>query len=983
MFLKRFQARGFKSFADSTIIDFQHGMTGIVGPNGSGKSNIIDGLKWVLGEQSLKQLRGKQSVDFIFSGSDAREAANFAEVTLTFDNSEKILRCDFDEISVTRRLTRGIQKNEYFINNEPALLSEIKDIFLDTGLAKGSLGIISQGTVSWFIEAKPHERRKIFEDASGIGKYTLIKKDTLNQLNQTQNELTRAEFALNEIQKLVKKLSRQAEKAQLFLSKKEQLKKIEVNILARDILEYQNSLNSVRSSIKEKEDSFNFDDSQIKLIQHKLNTAKEKFTEIDKELFNDNNLLHELRQELNDLQNQKNKYELQLEQQLSSDKIEEKIAALNQFIQNTKTEIIELEFNQKKLDNEIVVFNDIKSQLFKKHEDFLRKISLLSTQINQKEQEQNNYKDQLENKYRYDYGLRAVMNAKNSLVGIYDVLENLIQIEPQHETAIGLALGRALKNIVVNDAEDAKRAIDFLKANHAGQATFLPINNLKVKYFSQDHYEILNHLDNFVGMANELVNVDQKFRSVVDSLLNRIIISVDLEAAIIHNKYTNSMYRIITLDGDQIAASGAISGGYNRKRISNDINLEEKIKTTNFELEKYKQELTQLRTQAQGINFNYHENDEKLNHKKQQLFLINSQFDTAQQKLKNYEWDFAKYETQNDDVLGEKKIKIIDELVAKLVTTNQKFEHQKSLVEINTRLKNNLSVEIQSNELEITNLASGSQQVNNEINELKIRQIKIKNVLENTINRLMDTYQLTPEYAIENFNQPLEMEEDAARILIRQLIQELKDMGNVNFEAVDELKNLEADLKYKTEQYESSRKAVLDLEAVIAELNQKAIQNYDNIVQETNKKLPKIFNYLFGGGSCKIIYDNPENILESGIEINAFLPGKTITSLMLFSGGEKTLIALSVLLAVLQVSSLPLVILDEAESALDPANVERFGKIIKNNSTKTQFITITHRPGTMEYCDILYGVTMMVRGISNIVYVELKKAMEYIQKESE
>ncbi|WP_391592005.1 Chromosome partition protein SMC [[Mycoplasma] cavipharyngis] len=982
MFLKRFESRGFKSFADLTIIDFTNNMTGIVGPNGSGKSNIVDGLKWVLGEQSLKQLRGKHNIDFIFSGSDAREPANFAEVSLTFDNSNHVLKSDLKEIIITRRLTRGTNKNEYFINHEPVLLNQIRDIFLDSGLTKHSLGIISQGTVSWFTEAKPIERRKIFENAAEIGKYTQLKKSIINQLNQTKIELSKAEISLKEVNKQVEKLSQQAEKAKIYLDKKEQLKRIEVTILAQDILEYRNSLKAIEKDLNTKLATYSHEDQEIQTIKQKLILVKQRFNEIDSELYQDNQLMLQLSNQCNQLENQKNNYENELQQQLSSDNVENKIIALKQFITNLNLEIKELNFAKDKIETELSTFETIDQQLNHSHEKILRDLNTINNQFQQKQQEKYHLQDQLTNKFRNEYGIKAILSAKNTLTGIYDVLGNLINVEPQHENAISLALAKAVKNIVVDCDDDAKKAIAFLKANKAGTATFLPINNLRIRTMPEHHYEILNQLDNFVGLASELVSCQEKFLPVINALLGRIIIATDLEAALVHKRYTDSAYRIITLDGDQISAGGSISGGYNKTRIRPDFNIEAKIQEIDMQLLALQDHSQQLNDQAAKNKLVYDENHAKISNCKNQLILIKSQIEQNTNKLNNYQWEYEKYQQQINDPENVDQKQKIESLLTELIEKKQRLEQQRLIIDSNIKIKNNLSLDIQNYEFQLENLNDAAKKNNEAINDLQLRQTRINSVLESNTNRLMEAYQYTVEYAIEHFSQPLEINAEAARLLIRKLSTEIKNIGNINFKAAEELANLEKDFKYKQEQFNIIKQAVSDLENSLEQLNQKAKADFDHIIKSTNQKLPEIFHYLFGGGSCEVVYDDPNNILECGIEIHAHLPGKTITNLMLFSGGEKTLVALAVLFSVLQVSAFPLVILDEAESALDPANVERFGQIIQTNCDKTQFIIITHRNGTMESCESLFGVTMMIKGISKIIPVELKKAIEYAESET-
>lgn len=978
MFLKRFEAKGFKSFAENTVINFTHGMTGVVGPNGSGKSNIVDGLKWVLGEKSKKELRGKESSDFIFSGSETYEPASYAEVSLTFDNSKKYLKTDLEEITVTRKLTRGIGKNEYFINGEPCLLNDIKEIFVDTGLQRGSLGVISQGTVSWFTEAKAIERRKIFEDASGIGKYTLAKNETEKKLISTRMNLSIAQDKFEKIEKDIKRLSKQAEQAQIYLAKKEQLKNLEINVFVKDAIEWQNKLANIAEEITEKSQTKTTDSHEIQQIEHSLEIEKKKFHEIDQTLNDDQNILNEINQEYQDLKNKRATFELNLKNQLSSDKLEQKVAAIQSLLSINETELIETQTTAETLKEEIITLEEINDQVDKKIEQYKREISIKTSDYQKKKHEYDTTIALLDNSRRYSYGLKAILDNKNSLRGIYDVLENLIEIEPEHELAIVTALGKSLKNIVVKTSDDAKNAVNFLKNNRAGQATFLPLRDLRYTDFPDDLYDLLSNTNGFVGMANDLVQCDDLYRPAVDALLNKVIISDDFDNAFKHAKLTNHRYRIYTLDGDYLATSGVITGGYNRQIQKTGINLEKKKQDLLNEIETIAQKVRQDENECNQLINVSRDNKVIIEPKKFQLIQLNTKIESLIQEIKNNKNELEQYDysKSNPDHQQEE----LNRLASELVHIKKRLDDQKNQVDSAVNLKEKYRLSIQENEQKLKIISSNHNQKTEELNKLTVTQTRLSTLLENTINNLSQKYEMTLDYAIENFSNDLDMSLADARNLIKELNDELNKFSSVNLKAAEELKELEVEHSEKKELYEKVAKACADLEAAIKELDAKAIASFSHIIDESNRKLPEIFQYLFGGGTCEITYEDPDNILTSGIEIKTYLPGKTITNLMLFSGGEKTLIALSVLFAVLQTSIMPLVILDEAESALDPANVERFGNIILKNSEKTQFITITHRPGTMERCDILYGVTMAKKGVSTIIPVKLKDATKYVQE---
>lgn len=481
-------------------------------------------------------------------------------------------------------------------------------------------------------------------------------------------------------------------------------------------------------------------------------------------------------------------------------------------------------------------------------------------------------------------------------------------------------------------------------------------------------------------MANDLVNCDDLYRPAIDSILNKIIISTNLNSALKHSQLINSKYRIYTLDGDYLAPSGAMTGGYQRRKLST-INWEEKKKTYQKELEEIAETVRiQEKTCNELINTK-RDNQANLEPKKQQLLTLKIKIENLDEKLKTYQNDLKQYDYSTTNPKKQQ-----DQLIywaSELVKYEKLLQEKKGQIATTNHLKEQYRLAIQSSEQKLKEINSNYAKEAKALKELELMEARLKTLVENDINNLTQKYEITLDYAIETFNTDLEMSLEEARELIKDLNDELHKFGNVNLKAAEELKKREIEHAEKKELYDKIAKACNDLAVVIKQLDHKAISQFSQVIKEANQRLPKIFQYLFGGGSCEIVYEDPENILTSGIEIKTHLPGKTVTKLMLFSGGEKTLIALAVLLAVLQTSTIPLVILDEAESALDPANVERFGNIILKNSDKTQFIIITHRPGTMQQCEILYGVTMARNGVSIMIPIQLKEATKYIQKEQQ
>ncbi|MDE5545720.1 MAG: AAA family ATPase [Malacoplasma sp.] len=986
IFLKKFEAIGFKSFADFTKLNFDSTMIGVVGPNGSGKSNVIDAIKWVLGEQSIKSLRGKKSDDIIFHGSKTKEACDYAQVTLTFDNSKKHLHFDADEVSVSRKLYRGNGNNEYYVNGQITRLKDIHDIFSDTGLSKGSLGIISQGTVNWFADSKPEERRTIFEEAAGISKYIRKKEESLRQLERTQNNLNRVNDLTKELYKDIKKLELQASKAKEYSEKKAELTKLEISILVKDILDAQQKLESVQSKLLNSRSTKEDLGPKLNSLITQLNSHKNLLSEVEIKADKFAWELNNIKDKISQFEVQKSIFDNDLALDINSSDFQSKVEALESkiFISEkelkTNNEIIER--NKNELNQFTKMLDDLKYE-----EKILEKEILdLSKLVAKQESELEHLSDILKSKPTYAIGVKSILENRKTLTGILGCVIDFVKCEEQYEKAITIALGKNTQNIVTNTSRDVKRAIDFLVNNKAGLATFMPIYDITVKPMRDEHKQIVFQLDGFIGIASELIKCDKKIQPVFDVLLNKVLIAENFEKALEISKYTYQLYKIVTLDGQIINPHGVITGGYSKQLETSSISLDKKINAIKKELDESKKTLSIKENRKSDVALSIIDTDAKLRERKVNLGIYSTTIKTISDEIVRLKTEYQKCTKKSFDKTENESnslAKDLNDLIERLNSLNNTKEKVINEFNANEATKKELRKSIFEIEKQIEETRNTLNTSTDVIVELTETEVNNRNKLDFAKQKLSDTYKMTVESAIENFSAPLEMSDAAARNKIEKLSKEIGYIGPINMEAVSELKE-------KSERYEKMHNEELEIEQakenilnVIKELDQKAHEDFERTILRINEELPKTFRYLFGGGSCSIDFTDPTDILTSGIDIKANPPGKHVNSLFALSGGEKTLVALSVLFSILKVSSFPLVVLDEAESALDPSNVERFGDIISAYSKETQFIVITHREGTMLRCEKLYGATMQQQGVTIIFQSKVQEAKQFMSELNE
>lgn len=964
MYLKNVEIIGFKSFANKTNISFMPDINGVVGPNGCGKSNIIDAIKWVLGEQSTKSLRASGMSDVIFSGSDAYKKLNFAEVSLTFDNSDRALALDFEEVEITRRIYRD-GESEYLINKSYTRLKDIVELLMDTGLGKDSLSIISQGAISDFAHSKPIERRAIFEEAAQVAKYKKKKIESLRKLEKTNENLIRINDILSEIEIQLEPLKRQSEKAKKYLEKKERLNSIEVSVIVFEVAYFEEKIESIKKEIELINLDILNEDSQLFLNENKLDQFKDKQKQINAEVESlQSNLLKQI-DYISSLEKQKrDEYEL-LAKEMSFDDLKK----LENKLDNLNIEINSINQHQNVLVEKLNSFKDDYGLLKSKYEDLKNNIVIKqNTKVNYQKQKAilEDIKDKKSNLFQ---GVKTIIEAKNSLNGIVGLVSELFEVDELYQEAISKALQSSLQNVVVETSDDAKAAVKFLKNNQAGRATFIPLNIIKNKFIKEEDLFIIDSVEGYIDVATNLISFDPKYNSLFSHLLNTTIIVKDIDSALKVARAIKYSYRIISLDGEIISVGGLVTGGKTKNEKGNILTIKtdlerldkqiseinETIKNDTQYLNDIEQDLNNIRNQINQKNISIAKNEEKLSNLEYSFNQGKSEYE--KNSVNKYEFDTKKQEKSlitliNDAVVEKDNIVFnLNSIRENQMEINREIDYLEKNIKINRHSLNELK---------------------NKLNDLNINSVSYEINHKNHLDRLANEYQLTIDSAKEQL--VIELDKTLAKQEVEQLKRQIANLGTINLLAIEEYEKINERFDFLNNQKTDLDNARDELLKIINESDKLMIKKFDQTIKDINDQLPETFKKLFGGGHATLEYSDPSNILETGIEIIAKPPGKSVQSLTLFSGGEKALIALSVLFAILKARPVPVCILDEVEAALDQANVERFANFLHDFSGNTQFIVITHRPGTMEQCDVLYGVTMQEQGVSKLIGVQFEEA---------
>ena len=1181
MYLKKLELHGFKSFADKTTLEFMPGITTVIGPNGSGKSNISDSIRWVLGEQSMKSLRGSKSEDIIFAGTQSRKSLGFAEASIVIDNSDGKLPIDYSEVTVTRRLYRTGESG-YFINKAPCRLKDVQELFMDTGIGKDGYSIIGQGRIDEILSNKSEDRRHIFEEAAGIVKYRVRKVESEKKLEQTKLNLLRITDILAEIEGTIEPLRIQSEKAKKFLDLREELKSIEIGLFLHNIDNYKEKIAEVvknldilteqingeetkldeqksrKEALKveleniiqevERLQNIGFETStKIEKINSDINVTKQKTESNLENIERYKNEIEELKQKINTLQEEKEqklskktalfedkeKFENELkekEEELAKltgtlsgkelemeekkkvlndnvDKKYELLAQINTFDVNyenfkknektneeeqrsciseldaqrlEKEEIAktfqEIEAERNRINKELEEFDKQKEESNQKIKEYDDKINRLEMNLRVKEAKLKFLIETEKEKEGYSKSIKSILTACENDAslkrGMHDVLANIIAVPNEYQIAIEMALGQAMQNIVTDTEETAKKLVEYLRKNNLGRASFLPITSVKGKKLDKISTKNINGV---IGIASDLVKYDELYEKIVLNLLGKTVIVDDMNSAIALAKQNSYSFRIVTLKGDIINSSGAITGGSVVVKSANILGrkkeieeLEKEVKQISKDLEKEQKSkeeylasiqdvleklrgLEQIRQEKEiiyatekqkvtAIENNVLKLENKLAKLKDDKEKIGAEKEENRKQKVDTEAEIAKLEeevTQLNAIIEEfarqnkdnqkyiddlnfditnLKISVtsfneseasIDEIVERV---NLDIENANKSIENKQKICEDLNLENQKNDEQIANfmqdienakmevssssdkiielkesrtnkneeLTKLEEEINNNLelidnlksqtNKIEIKKSKLEVELEQIVNKMWEEYELTPNNAT-NYSKPENVSEVQKRV--NKLREQIKALGSINIDSIEEYKKNKERFDFMQEQKKDLEESSEKLKKVISEMTEVMKKQFTEQFKVINKNFGEIFSQLFGGGKADIKLSDEENVLDSGIEIEAQPPGKKLQNMMLLSGGEKALTAIALLFSILKINPAPFCVLDEIEAALDDVNVYRFAEYLKKFTKEIQFLVITHRKGTMEVADTVYGITMEENGISKLLSMKL------------
>ncbi len=979
MYLKSIKAVGFKSFADKIELDIKDGITCIVGPNGSGKSNILDAVKWVLGEQSVKSLRGSGSMsDVIFNGSKSRSPMSRASVALTIDNSNHYLKSEFNEIEVKRVVYRS-GENEYYLNNTKVRLKDITDLFIDSGASRDAYNIISQGTVEDIVSSKPEARRVIIEEAAGVLKYKKHKEESLRKLEKTKDNLNTINLLISELETSLEPLRIQSIKAKKFNEYKDNLKTLEIALIVNDIkkinLEY-NKLKTRNEELKSLIEELN-----AKVSKDTATLEVNKLSNLEVE-----GALNKLNQNLVDLErliadtNAKKTLILERKKLNSNNDI-----TLNNVL-NLKEEVLSLEKNINSLEEEINTLNKKKDDLrasidsLDNEELILRKDYVTnSNELNKKNKdllELNNKIDILNNNILNEVNIplpvKSILNNPR-LKGIYNTVGKLLTFDDLYMNAIETTLGASLNYLVVDSETSVKQAINYLKEQRLGRATFLPLNIIKPKYLDSSVLETLKNSSGFIDIAINLVNFDEAYRNIMQNLLGNTIVVKDIDALNNIAKLLNYKYKVVSLEGDISYAGGSISGGAKKnsnsilkdryeltKLETSKVNLETSIHLLETKINGLNKDNEDLKTKKNKLNNEFIELKETINRKNISLTELEQNYKDKENTIKNNEAILNNtIDKELEDIL-----KYYYELSGKKDTLLRTIKEYKEKLETSRE-------DLAEAELNIKNKNKDLNKYSNEFNSNEVTLGKYDVKLDNYLLTLNEEYTMTYEKALSEVDTNIDIE--TTRLQVSKLKSLIKELGEVNLGSISEFERINERYTFLTTQQDDLLKSIEELKTAILSLDEIMKERFKETFEKVNTEFQKVFRILFRGGEGHLELTDKDNLLETGVEIIAQPPGKKLSSITLFSGGERTLTAISLLFAILNVKTVPFVILDEVEAALDEANVDVFGKYLETRKDKSQFIIITHKKRTMEYADTLYGITMQEEGVSKLVSVRMEE----------
>lgn len=975
MYLKSIRAQGFKSFADKLDLEINPGITGIVGPNGSGKSNIVDAVRWVLGEQSVKSLRGQNNMtDCIFSGSESREAQKRAMVALVFDNSDHYLHSDFKEVEI-KRIVYSTGENEYFINNARVRLKDVTDLFIDSGAGTNAFNIISQGNVTDIVNSKSSDRRVIFESAAGVLKYKKRKEESLKKLEKTEENLMRIKLVIDELATTVEPLKEQSIVAKKYLNIKDELESIDIALIAKDITDLNLEYTKITEEIKNLKEKLltlkdNTEDS-------KLETLKFRSLELEENLNKKKEELLKVTENLSDLNGEKKltierqKYEANndvLENNLI--KLKEKELELNKNITLCEREVLDIENS---INSERSKGEDVKNNLLVLKVKKSTASNTLMDTTKAKFLPENKIQILENNILSAESAPVSVRNILNNprLHGIHNTIGKLIDIPEKYLVATDIALGGSSNFLVVDDENAALNAIDFLKDRKLGRATFFPLNVIKGKYVNNEVIDDIKNINGYIGVLSDLIDFDPKYRNIVENQLGQVVV-VDNERTLnIIGKLINYKYKVVSLDGEILHVGGSITGGTSKKNtMLNEKNELNKLKS---ELQKMDIKIKNLTDEVNDITNNMEELEERENVLNKYVILLNDELFNKKTNLSRLNEEHKSVLSELEGINDMKSNKLDDHLM-KLMEKINNLSKNRELIEKDIKLitkeKNDLNDEINILDKKLRDSSSSYNIVNNELKSKEVASGKLEVKLDNLLGDLNNNYNLTYEAASSSYT--LEMDADIARDHVSNLKRELNKLGNVNLGSIEEYERISKRYEFLTSQKFDLESASMELKGIIKEMDDIMVEKFAKSFESIKQEFSKIFKMMFKGGRGELALSDPDDLLNTGIDIVAIPPGKKINSPVALSGGEKALTAICLLFAMLEVKPSPFVILDEAEAALDEVNVDMFGKYLSEEKTRSQFIVITHKKRMMEYADSLYGITMQESGVSKIVSAKLE-----------
>ena len=996
MQLKKLEAYGFKSFADKIEVEFDKGITAIVGPNGSGKSNISDAIKWVLGEQNVRNLRGAKAEDIIFTGSETRRQMGVAEVSLCFDNDGS-LPVDFHEVVVTRRLFRT-GESEFYINKSRCRLKDITNLFADSGIGHDSMGIISQNKMDEILNARPEEKRLFFEEAAGITKYRNRKKEAMRKLDDTEGNLQRVHDILGEIEKQLEPLRISAEKAARHQALQEELKRLQLAGLYHRFLELKGRRQGFDSAIQEKKDQELAANTAVQLIEGRTARLDGEILALEKQL----EALAAKRNEIHgrieaadseikvlEERRRQGKANRQRHQQLlkelaaTAEEARQNVELLEKAEAQAKKKKQEAEQTvaanrqrAKELRTQLMAMKGQRDELVRRQQAAERNIHTTGSRVQVLERLQNSYEG-------FGRAVKAVLKSQQPwLRGVCGAVAELLQVPGRYVTAIEVALGGSQQNLVTEDTDTAKAAIAMLKGDRLGRATFLPLSSIVVR---QNRENLPAGAKGVLGWANDLVGTESKYGKVADFLLGRTLVMDTLDNALALNRQLGQRLRIVTLEGELLSPGGALAGGSQQNRESSFLNRREEIRQLQESLAGFEQERQALAVKLQQMAEEYDDLDReadelstatnKLEMEKavleQQAIRSREQILLRQRELQRCENSSRQ---QSEELMAlEKELSASMESMASLMETSQlesrRFAEADQEYRVVYQQRMNRLSDKKNNDKEVKEAHSRLADIQNQLHQIELNAAKVDYDVEQCQQEMLSKYGLVPERAAE---EAPALEPGELKKGLRSLEHELKALGMVNPNAPQEYADLQQRHGFLSGNAADLEKAKTDLMQLIGEMEATMTKQFREAFTQINAFFGEIFVQLFGGGQAKIQLTDKENVLESGVNIMVTVPGKKTQNLSVLSGGERALTVVALLFSFLRYRPAPFSVLDEIDAPLDEANIGRFGTFLKEYAEHTQFIIVTHRKGTMESADTMYGVTIEDAGVSKVLSVKLQ-----------